>query len=391
MVTLLGLAFKGGPRNCSDLLLYLALADHANEDGACYPSVERLATWCRQNSRNTRRNMPKLARAGWVKVVKVGRRKEYVLDVPKLCLSALESGIKLSSEELSFLSRKIPDKMSAMERSATPSTPDNMSAVTTASAHSIPDKMSAIQSSIPDIHVARYRTSTSSIPDIGVTNTGHSRHPYREPLRTVIEPSRGTVNETQTPPASLTNEADSNPEALAKTMLERLAIICTDKLLRLATEAIRLQTCALATTPHKAMLLIERQASLSQQRGEVVNPFWFEDSKWKSAPSPAAVGVYRGDDKPAGVDAETAPDGVDTELGARIWTGINKALKSELPVQSYDTWIRPIKPLGALNGELYLQIPSPDFAHVADRYDIASFLPAGVQEIHLLSATGAAA
>ncbi|MDW5266925.1 MULTISPECIES: helix-turn-helix domain-containing protein [Acidobacteriaceae] len=388
MVTLLGLAFKGGPTNSSDLLLYLALADHANEDGACYPSVERLAMWCRQDSRNTRRNMPKLARAGWVKVVKVGRRKEYVLDVPKLCLSALESGIKLSSEELSFLARKIPGKMSAMEQSATPSTPDNMSAVTTASAHSTPDKMSAIQPSIPDIHVARYRTFTSSIPDIDVTNTGHSRHPYREPLRTVIEPSRGTVTETNNSPATV---GDTSETTLAKAMLERLAIISTDKILRLAAEAIRLQAGALATTAHKAMLLIERQASLSQERGEPVNSFWFEDSKWKGAPSPAAVGVYQGDDKPAEVEAESAPEGVDTELGARIWTGMNKALKSELGIQSYETWIKPIKPLGAMNGELYLQIPSPDFAHVADRYDIASFLPAGVEQVHLLSATGAAA
>jgi len=259
--------------------------------------------------------------------------------------------------------------------------------------------LSAINQAIPDIDVARYRTSTSSIPDIDVTNTGHSRHLYREPLRTVIEPSGGTVKELRTPPSQITNAGEPTPETAARTLIERLAIVSTDKILRLAAEAIRLQAGLLATTPHKAMLLIERQASLSQERGEVVNAFWFEDSKWKGASAPAShsrpdptVGMPKAaPETPEDESEHAVPAGADTELGARIWNGMNKALKSELPVHSYDTWIRPIKPLGAMNGELYLQIPSPDFAHVADRYDIASFLPAGVEEIHLLSATGVAA
>ena len=211
-----------------------------------------------------------------------------------------------------------------------------------------------------------------------------------------------------------------DPLECAREMFEHLAIVAPAKTLKLAAEAIRMQAAGLCTTPMKSMLLIRRRAELAMQAGEPVNAFWFEDSKWKSAPTSASVGVRKIPDCPICENrrmvvnevggtrmalqcecvtgpkddeeaAETAPEGVDTELGARIWTGINKALKSAIPAQSYETWIRPIRPLGALNGELYLQIPSPDFAHVGDRYDIARFLPAGVEEIHLLSATGAAA
>lgn len=142
------------------------------------------------------------------------------------------------------------------------------------------------------------------------------------------------------------------------------------------------------------MLVIRRRAELAAAAGETVNAFWFEDSKWKgTAQSGAAVGIYEGqiEQQPTPEPQQSAPEGADPELGERIWQGMSKALKSDIGTQSFDTWIRPIKPLGALNGELYLQIPSDDFAHVGDRYEIARFLPAGVQEIHLLSATGAAA
>lgn len=234
------------------------------------------------------------------------------------------------------------------------------------------------------------------------------------PIETPELPKPKTKPLPEKPPAVV--EGSDDPMQCAKAMFEHLAVVAPPKTLKLAAEAIRMQAAALCTTPTKAMLLIRRQAEMSS---DPVNAFWFEDSKWKSGPSPASVGVRKMPDCPicenrrmvvnevggtrmalqcecvtgrkAEELAETAPEGVDTELGARIWTGINKALKSELGAQSYDTWIRPIKPLGALNGELYLQIPSPDFANVGDRYDIARFLPAGVDGIHLLSATGAAA
>jgi hypothetical protein len=177
-------------------------------------------------------------------------------------------------------------------------------------------------------------------------------------------------------------------------MFEHLAITAPSKTLHLAADAIRLLASQLAMTPYRAMLVIRRRAELAIAHGETVNAFWFEDSKWKGEmASPATIGMAKPEalkPSPELEPVQLTPEGADLELATRIWQGVSKALKSELPVQSFDTWIRPIKPLGALNGELYLQIPSQDFAHVGDRYDLARFLPAGVGEIRLVSATEAA-
>jgi hypothetical protein len=188
------------------------------------------------------------------------------------------------------------------------------------------------------------------------------------------------------------SESELEPVQCARGMFEHLAIAAPAKTLHLAADAIRILAGQLAMTPYRAMLVIQRRAELAAAAGETVNAFWFEDSKWKGQmQSPASVGMYRPEaHEPEPEPVPLAPEGADAELATRIWQGMSKALKGELPTQSFDTWIRPIKPIGALNGELYLQIPSHDFDHVSDRYDIARFLPAGVAEIRLLSATEAA-
>jgi hypothetical protein len=54
---------------------------------------------------------------------------------------------------------------------------------------------------------------------------------------------------------------------------------------------------------------------------------------------------------------------------------MKKALRAAIGPQSFDTWIRPITPLGVVETELYLQLPSPDFQDVPNKYDIAAYLP----------------
>ncbi|MBU4214309.1 MAG: helix-turn-helix domain-containing protein [Actinobacteria bacterium] len=48
------------------LLVLLALADHANEDGVCWPSVARLATRVRTSERHVQRVLGDLEQAGWL-------------------------------------------------------------------------------------------------------------------------------------------------------------------------------------------------------------------------------------------------------------------------------------------------------------------------------------
>lgn len=48
------------------LLVLLALADHANDDGVCWPSVARLATRVRTSERHVQRILGNLEQAGWL-------------------------------------------------------------------------------------------------------------------------------------------------------------------------------------------------------------------------------------------------------------------------------------------------------------------------------------
>lgn len=410
------LSWKGSPGTSpASATLFKALADHADEKGFCFPSIERLSRWCQHNVRTTRRAMDELKRSGWVKVVKRGRNHEYYLNLTMLCEGVLARGEKLTDKEVEFLQTYIGDRLSAVATDAIRPTEDNLSAIGSKEDTETPDTMSTMSKATPDKPGpdsgqirTRHRTNQVRTPDI----SGRYIENRQEPS---LEPSGGTVRETKAPPASQSDQA-----ALASAMFEYLAITAPTKTLNLAAEAIRMQTAGLNLSLEQSMLLIRHQAELAPARGETVNAFWFEDSKWKSTPARAMAGMSKLPKMPdcpicknrrmvvnevggtrmalqcecvtghKAESAEKAPDGVDTELGARIWIGMDKALKSELGVQSYETWIKPIKPLGALNGELYLQIPSPDFALVGDRYEIAKFLPAGVDQIHLLSATGAA-
>lgn len=53
-------------QSSTDLLLLLAIADHADDDGVCWPGIARLAQKTRTSERQTIRNIEKLAKSGEV-------------------------------------------------------------------------------------------------------------------------------------------------------------------------------------------------------------------------------------------------------------------------------------------------------------------------------------
>jgi len=65
-------------------LFLLALADHANGDGYCYPGIERISEWCEVNERQARRISAELQAVGQI-YVKVGGGRfgtnEYMIAV----------------------------------------------------------------------------------------------------------------------------------------------------------------------------------------------------------------------------------------------------------------------------------------------------------------------
>jgi hypothetical protein len=58
--------------NNSRLLLLLALADHANDEGICYPSIPRLAQRARISERQAQRTIQWLAAAGYIEIIAKG-------------------------------------------------------------------------------------------------------------------------------------------------------------------------------------------------------------------------------------------------------------------------------------------------------------------------------
>lgn len=70
----------------SKLLLLLAIADHANDDGVCYPKVETLAKKARLSVRQTQRLLAQLEQAGYMirdNAGGRGRPTNYILQPPE--------------------------------------------------------------------------------------------------------------------------------------------------------------------------------------------------------------------------------------------------------------------------------------------------------------------
>ena len=70
-------------------LLLLALADHADSEGRCHPSIERLAVKTSVSKRQCMNNLGVLEREGWLRRIRTpGLRNRYELDVAKIAASS---------------------------------------------------------------------------------------------------------------------------------------------------------------------------------------------------------------------------------------------------------------------------------------------------------------
>lgn len=60
--------FEGSRALVSDRLMLLAIAEHADNDGVCWPSIDRLARWCNTSTRNATRLVNNLVAMGELRV-----------------------------------------------------------------------------------------------------------------------------------------------------------------------------------------------------------------------------------------------------------------------------------------------------------------------------------
>ena len=78
--------WHNGPPGATDCLLMLALADYANDDGECWPSIEGLARKARLSERGVQTALRRLESAGWIEIEPGGGRKRcnlYRLKTPQ--------------------------------------------------------------------------------------------------------------------------------------------------------------------------------------------------------------------------------------------------------------------------------------------------------------------
>lgn len=71
------------PTEANERLLLLAIADAANEEGICWPSVKALARKCGVQPHTARKNLARLVEQGFIeRVERPGRSNVYRLRIP---------------------------------------------------------------------------------------------------------------------------------------------------------------------------------------------------------------------------------------------------------------------------------------------------------------------
>lgn len=355
-----------------------SLADNANDEGFAWPSVEAIQQRTQYSRRSVLSALERLVGDGYI--VKMQSPRSFRHNAYQIVMEKLNFE-KPKAPELSLKKRARQVQSTTIQvQPTTPLKPE--SGAICAESGAIHDA-SQVQSTAESgaIHDALYRG-------------------------TVIEPSlnrQGESSEAKSPPsADLALRGQTTSLTLdAQAMFGRLGIVAPAVTISLAESAIRILASDLKCDPKMALMVIERTARSAIEAGETVNRFWFEDSKWKGVDAPngkradPTIGAF----DPAELAAITkrieerhaVPEDADLEAGARVWIGMSEAIKAQIGPQSWDTWIRPFRQAGVVDGVLYLKMPNELFANVPDRYEIAEYLPQGIADIRFLMAEGCAA
>lgn len=90
-ISLMTIAWKSNLSSSMKLVL-LALCDHANDQGECYPSIDMLAEKCSLGLRTVQSNISQLEISGIIKrKMRLGRSTIYYIDPSKIIILAQES------------------------------------------------------------------------------------------------------------------------------------------------------------------------------------------------------------------------------------------------------------------------------------------------------------
>jgi hypothetical protein len=84
--------------------------------------------------------------------------------------------------------------------------------------------------------------------------------------------------------------------------------------------------------------------------------------------------------------ADAMPDGLDVERGRELWLQLLGEAAKEINVQSFETWLKPLRSLGVCEGVLYVKMPSRAFQYAVERYVdvLQKFFPPGLTAVKSL-------
>ncbi|ARC36636.1 helix-turn-helix domain-containing protein [Paracoccus yeei] len=113
------LAWRHGPADRNDLLVLLAIADFADDDGYCWPSIKSLAKKARMTERGVQKIVRRLEAQGLVSILTgTGRRNcnEYTLNLDLLQKGERETLNHVHPEQGSSRTRKHKPRTSEQEK-----------------------------------------------------------------------------------------------------------------------------------------------------------------------------------------------------------------------------------------------------------------------------------
>ena len=91
--------FRSKIQDQSDVLILLALADWADDDGACYPSMPAIAKKARLSDRTVQKRVGDLEKAGLVtRMVRVGRGRSNLYRLHLDRIAAWDPGSEADAE-----------------------------------------------------------------------------------------------------------------------------------------------------------------------------------------------------------------------------------------------------------------------------------------------------
>lgn len=91
-VKFMSMIWEHGPANQSERFVLLALADYANDEGECWPSVDGVAAKTCLSGRGVQKILARLEEAGWLEIDRGGGRKNcnlYRVKTPNLSVKTL--------------------------------------------------------------------------------------------------------------------------------------------------------------------------------------------------------------------------------------------------------------------------------------------------------------